>query len=341
MLDLKKFRVAVTGSAGFIGFHVTRALLSQGNAVCSFDSINDYYDPRLKMARLDILAEYENHSFQKGQLEDRAAVDTFFSQAKPDIVIHLAAQAGVRYSIINPQAYIDSNITGFQNILDASRKANLAHLVYASSSSVYGANGKLPFSEKDSVEHPLSFYAATKKANELMAHTTSNIYGLPVTGLRFFTAYGPWGRPDMAYFSFTKAILNGDPIDIFNHGDMRRDFTYIDDIVSGVISAACSPPVPNDTWNAITADPGSSSLPWKIYNLGNNMSVRLMDMIGILERELGVPAKKNMRAIQPGDVLDTYADITLAKKDLGFAPSTNIEDGLRSFVAWYRDYYKV
>lgn len=341
MLDLSQHRIAVTGSAGFIGFHVTRTLLEQGYAVHSFDCVNDYYDVNLKLARLNALGGNKNHHFFKGFLERADDVRAFFDVARPDIVIHLAAQAGVRYSLTHPQAYIDSNLIGFQNILEASRAAKLRHLVYASSSSVYGANGKMPFSESDSVEHPLSLYAATKKANELMAHSASNIFGLPTTGLRFFTAYGPWGRPDMAMFRFAHAILNGKPIDVYNHGRMRRDFTYIDDIVGGVLGAASHPPVANDDWDPVSADPGTSRAPWRIYNLGNNTPSDLMAVIGMIEAELGRPAEKNMMDLQPGDVPETCADITRAQTDLGFAPATPVETGIREFLRWFRDYYKI
>ena len=339
MPDLSRQRIAVTGSAGFIGFHVTRTLLEQGMEVHSFDAVNDYYDVTLKEARLAALGGNKNHHFQKGQLESRD-LETFFAAARPDIVIHLAAQAGVRYSLTHPQAYIDSNLIGFQNILNQCQKHSVKHLVYASSSSVYGANGKLPFSESDPTEHPLSLYAATKKANESMAHSFSNIFGIPTTGLRFFTAYGPWGRPDMAMFKFAKAILTGKPIDVYNHGNMRRDFTFIDDIVGGILGAARNPPVPNNDWDAVAADPATSNAPWRVYNLGNNKPAGLMHVIGVIESELGRKAEKNMMDLQPGDVPETCADITRAERDLGFTPATTIEDGIHEFLRWYRAYYR-
>ncbi len=341
MLDLTKQRIVVTGSAGFIGFHLTRTLLEQGLEVFSFDSVNNYYSVELKEARLKILGENKNHHFRKGHLENKDDVAALFSEARPDIVVNLAAQAGVRYSLTHPQAYIDSNIQGFNNILEECKKTNVQHLVYASSSSVYGSNAKLPFSEEDAVEHPLSLYAATKKANELMAHSYSNIFGLPTTGLRFFTAYGPWGRPDMAMFLFAKAITEGKPIDVFNHGNMRRDFTYIDDIVSGIIGAMCHPPVANPSWDAVHSDPATSRAPWAIYNLGNNTPSNLMDVIGLIEKELGQEAKKNLLPLQPGDVPETCADISRAQKNIGFDPKTPVEEGLREFIGWYRDYFKV
>lgn len=341
MLDLSSRRIAVTGSAGFIGFHVTRTLLEMGLEVHSFDAVNDYYDVRLKESRLKALGGNKNHHFHKGFLENKDDMAAFFAAAKPDIVIHLAAQAGVRYSLSHPQAYIDSNIQGFQNILDACRTGGVEHLVYASSSSVYGANGKLPFSEGDAVEHPLSLYAATKKANELMAHSSSNIFGLPTTGLRFFTVYGPWGRPDMAMFLFTKAILENRPIDVFNHGRMRRDFTYIDDIVQGVLGAARNPPAANDAWDTLKADPSSSRAPWRVFNLGNHRPTELSHLIALIEKELGRTAQKNLLPLQPGDVPETYADIDRARNAFGFLPETPVETGVREFIRWYRDYYKV
>lgn len=341
MLDLAAHRIAVTGSAGFIGFHVTRTLLEMGLEVHSFDAVNDYYDVRLKESRLKALGGNKNHHFHKGFLENKDDMAAFFAAAKPDIVIHLAAQAGVRYSLTHPQAYIDSNIQGFQNILDSCRTHDVKHLVYASSSSVYGANGKLPFSEGDAVEHPLSLYAATKKTNELMAHSFSNIFGLPTTGLRFFTVYGPWGRPDMAMFLFTKAILENRPIDVFNHGRMRRDFTYVDDIVQGVLGAARNPPAANDAWDTLKADPSCSRAPWRVFNLGNHRPTELGYLIELIEKELGRPAQKNLLPLQPGDVPETYADIDRARNVFGFSPATPVETGVREFIRWYRDYYGV
>lgn len=340
-LDLSNQRIVVTGSAGFIGFHVTRALLEQGHAVWSFDCINDYYSVSLKEARLKALGGNKYHTFRKGHLENAGDVAALFADAKPDVVIHLAAQAGVRYSLTNPQAYIDSNIQGFTHILEESRKANIKHLVYASSSSVYGANGALPFSEGDAVSHPMSLYAATKKANEMMAHSHSNIYGLPTTGLRFFTVYGPWGRPDMAMFLFANAILKGQPIDVFNHGKMRRDFTFIDDIVSGILGVAQHPPEPSNDWDPVKADPSFSRVPWRVYNLGNNKPADLMYVIGLIEKELGREAVKNLLPLQAGDVPETCANIDRAKADFGFAPKTPIEQGIKEFITWFRGYYAV
>ena len=339
-IDLTGKRIVVTGSAGFIGYTLTKALLERGHSVWGFDNINDYYAVSLKEDRLKLLAAHGNHVFRKGSLENAADVAALFSDAKPDIVINLAAQAGVRYSLTNPQAYIDSNLTGFTNILEESRKGNVEHLVYASSSSVYGANTSMPFSETDNVSHPLSLYAATKKANELMAHSYSNIYGLPTTGLRFFTVYGPWGRPDMAMFLFANAIMNGQPINVFNHGNMRRDFTYVDDIVHGVIGAAKTVPEANDKWDSMAADPSSSRVPWSVYNLGNNKPENLMNVISLLEQALGREAIKNMLPLQPGDVPETCANIDRAQRDFGFEPKTGVEQGIANFIDWYRAYYK-
>lgn len=338
-LDLSAQRILVTGSAGFIGFHLTRTLLEQGYEVWSLDCINDYYDVELKKERLAILGGNKYHQFTQCRLEDRAALDDLMLRARPDIVVHLAAQAGVRYSITNPQAYIDSNIQGFQNILDASQKSGVRNFVYASSSSVYGANATIPFSEEDPVQHPLSLYAATKKSNELTAHSYSNIFGLPTTGLRFFTAYGPWGRPDMAMFLFAKAIVAGEPINVFNNGVMRRDFTYVDDIVHGIIQAMKNPAQPDPDWNAMTPNPASSRAPWRIYNLGNNKPCDLLYMIGLIEKELGRAAIKNLMPLQPGDVPEACARIDLAQRDLDFQPKTSIEDGIREFIGWFKSYH--
>lgn len=339
MLDLSQHRLLITGTAGFIGFHVARTLLEQGHEIWSFDSIDPYYSVKLKQDRLDILNNYPKHHFQKGLLQDKDQLASLFSTAKPDIIIHLAAQAGVRYSLTHPQAYIDSNIQGFGNVLEECRRAEVKHLVYASSSSVYGANTRLPFSEKNAVSHPLSLYAATKKSNELMAHSYSHTCGLPTTGLRFFTVYGPWGRPDMAIYLFTHAISNSEPIDLFNYGRMRRDFTYIDDIVQGVLSAACTPPTVNPRWNARKANPSSSLAPWAIYNLGNNRPCAIGDIVRLIEKNTGMKAKQNLLPMQTGDLPATCADIRLAIKNLGFKPATSIEEGIANFVDWYKSYY--
>ena len=331
----------VTGAAGFIGFHVARRLLREGRQVVGFDSVNDYYDPALKEARLAALAqEFPGFVCHRARLEDQTAVEQAFRQAEPATVIHLAAQAGVRYSLENPRAYIDSNVSGFLNVLECCRAASVGHLVYASSSSVYGLNAKVPFAVGDTVDHPISLYAATKKSNELMAHTYSHLFGIPTTGLRFFTVYGPWGRPDMALFLFTKAILAGEPIKVFNHGRMQRDFTYIDDIVEGVIGTADRPALPDAAWNAAAPDPASSSAPYSLHNIGNNNPVALMHLIEVLEDTLGKKAEKLMLPFQPGDVVSTYANVDPLIADVGFQPSTSVEDGVARFVAWYRDFYK-
>jgi len=333
--------VLVTGAAGFIGYHVADRLLAAGTPVVGLDNLNDYYDPTLKAARLARLGGRPGFRFVKLDLSDRQGITELFTTERFDRVIHLAAQAGVRYSLTNPHAYADSNLVGFLHILEGCRHTNVAHLTYASSSSVYGANTTMPFSVHDNVDHPLSLYAATKKANELMAHTYSHLYGLPTTGLRFFTVYGPWGRPDMAMFLFTKAILAGRPIDVFNHGQMRRDFTYIDDIVEGVLRVSERTATPDPAWQGETPDPGTSRAPYRIYNIGNNQPVELMDVIATLERELGQTAVKNMLPMQPGDVPATYADIDDLARDVGFRPATPIAEGLRRFVAWYRQFYGV
>jgi UDP-glucuronate 4-epimerase len=334
-------KVLITGVAGFIGFHLGKRLLAQGDEVLGLDNLNDYYDVTLKEARLAQLQGQLGFRFYKLELADREGVPRLFKEHKPELVVNLAAQAGVRYSQQNPYAYIDSNILGFANILECCRHFGIKHLVFASSSSVYGANTKMPFSVHDNVDHPVSLYGASKKANELMAHTYSHLYGLPVTGLRFFTVYGPWGRPDMALFLFTKAILEGRPINVFNYGKMRRDFTYIDDIVEGVVRVLSKPAEPNARWSGDSPDPGSSSAPYRLYNIGNNQPIELMRFIEVLEKHLGVKAEKNMLPLQPGDVPATYADVEDLVRDVGFKPSTPIEVGIERFVAWYCSYYKV
>ena len=333
--------VLVTGAAGFIGSHVSRALLARGDSVVGFDNLNDYYDVSLKQARLGRLLADKGFTFVKGSLEDAAAVGALFAGRPFDRVIHLAAQAGVRYSLTNPGAYVQSNLVGFLNVLEACRHAQTPHLAYASSSSVYGLNAHFPFSVHDVVDHPVSLYAATKKANELMAHTYSHLYGLPTTGLRFFTVYGPWGRPDMALFLFTKAILAGKPIDVFNHGRMRRDFTYVDDIVQGVVRVADRVAAPNPDWDAAAPDPGTSPAPYRVYNIGNHTPVELDHFIGAIEAALGKKAVRNYLPMQPGDVAATSADVEDLRRDVGFAPATPIETGIARFIAWYREYYKV
>lgn len=323
-------RVLITGAAGFIGFHLARHLLALGAAVAGLDNLNDYYDVSLKEARLAILEKEPNFSFTKGDLADEVAVERIFLQFRPDIVVNLAAQAGVRYSIDNPKAYIDSNVVGFFHILEACRRHPVEHLLYASSSSVYGNQEKTPFSTKDNVDHPISLYAATKKSDELMAYTYSHLFDIPATGLRFFTVYGPWGRPDMAYFKFADRITRGEPIQVYNHGDMRRDFTYIDDIITGVEHILCNPPKPDDT-----------GARYKVYNIGNNQPERLMDFIRTLENALGAEAKKEYLPMQPGDVYQTYADVTDLVEDFDFKPDTPISEGLARFAAWYRAYYHI
>ena len=333
--------VLVTGAAGFIGFHVAKALLGRGDTVVGFDNLNDYYDVSLKEARLAQLRSFPAFSFTKGNLEDTAAVGALFTGRPFDRVIHLAAQAGVRYSLTNPSAYIQSNLVGFLNILEACRHARTPHLAYASSSSVYGLNTHYPFSVHDNVDHPISLYAATKKANELMAHTYSHLYGLPTTGLRFFTVYGPWGRPDMALFKFTKAILAGQPIDVYNHGRMRRDFTYIDDIVQGVVRVTDQIAAPNPAWDAAKPDPGTSPGPYRVYNIGNHTPVELDRFISTIENALGKKAVRNNLPMQPGDVPATSADVEDLRQAVGFAPATPLERGIASFIAWYREYFRV
>ncbi len=334
-------KVLITGAAGFIGFHVARSLLERGDEIIGIDNLNDYYAPSLKQARLDRLSGQNGFSFYKIGLEQRDDLKSVFERHKPDRVINLAAQAGVRYAFENPHAYADANLSGFLNVLECCRESNIDHLVYASSSSVYGANTEMPFSVHANVDHPLSLYAATKKSNELMAHSYAHIYGFPVTGLRFFTVYGPWGRPDMSLFLFTKKILNDEPIDVFNHGQHARDFTYIDDIVTGVIGTLDKTATPNSDWNGAQPDPGTSKGPYRLYNIGNNKPVELMYFIECIEKAIGKKAKKNMLPLQPGDVPKTFADVEALEKAIGFKPATPIEVGIEKFVKWYRDYYRV
>jgi UDP-glucuronate 4-epimerase len=329
----------VTGAAGFIGYHVARALLERGDRVVGLDNLNDYYDPNLKKARLAQLEPFEAWTFERLDLADREGMESLFARNEFDRVIHLAAQAGVRYSIENPHAYGQSNLVGFLHILEGCRRNEVGHLTYASTSSVYGANEVYPYSVRHNVDHPVSLYAATKKANELMAHSYSHLYGLPVTGLRFFTVYGPWGRPDMAYFKFTKAILAGQSIDVYNHGHMRRDFTYIDDITEGVVRASDRVAQPDPEWSGHAPDPATSYAPFKVYNIGNNQSVELLRFIEVLEDVLGMKADLNMLPMQAGDVPATAADIDSLARDTGFRPDTPIEDGLARFVTWYREFY--
>ena len=333
-------KIIVTGSAGFIGSTVCLKLLEKGNEVFGIDNHSDYYDPKIKDARLERLVKYSNYQHFKLDLTDEKNLENVFKKFKPQRVINLAAQAGVRYSIKNPIAYINSNILGFANILENCRHYNIEHLVYASTSSVYGANTKMPFSEHDSVNHPLSVYAASKKSNELMAHTYSYLYKLPTTGLRFFTVYGPWGRPDMALFKFTKAILDEKPIDLFNNGKHSRDFTYIDDIVEGVVKTLDNPASSNIKWNSNNPDPASSIAPWCVYNIGNNKPVQLMDYVDALEKALGKKAKLNFLPLQPGDVPDTFANVDNLKAKFNYKPSTSVVDGVANFVKWYKDYYR-
>jgi len=334
-------KILLTGAAGFIGMTTALRLLARGDEVVGLDNLNDYYDVSLKQNRLNRLLPYPGFRFVKLDVADRAGMADLFVAEKFDRVIHLAAQAGVRYSLQNPHAYIESNVVGFTNILEGCRHARVQHLVYASSSSVYGGNTKMPFSEHDSVDHPVSLYAATKKANELMAHTYSHLYGLPTTGLRFFTVYGPWGRPDMALFLFTKAILEGRAIDVFNHGKMQRDFTYVDDIVEGVIRVIDRIASPNAAYDASWADPATSNVPYRVFNIGNNNPVPLLDFIGGIENALGKKAEKNLLPLQDGDVPETYANTDALNEWVGFVPGTSIEQGIGRFVAWYREYYKV
>ncbi len=333
-------KLLVTGAAGFIGFHVAQILLERGEEVVGLDNLNDYYDVTLKEARLAILRRHSNFRFVKNDLADREKMPALFAAEKFERVIHLAAQAGVRYSIQNPLAYIDSNVVGFANILEGCRHNGVQHLVYASTSSVYGANTRMPFSVHQNVDHPLSFYAATKKANERMAHTYAHLYNLPVTGLRFFTVYGPWGRPDMALFLFTKNILAGKPIDVFNYGNHRRDFTYIDDIAQGVVRSMDRVATGNPDWNSDAPDPGTARAPYRLYNIGNNEPVELMKYIECVEKNLGKKAQKNLLPLQQGDVPDTFADVDDLVQDVGYKPATPVEEGVRKFVEWYVAYYR-
>ena len=333
-------RVLVTGAAGFIGYHVAERLLARGDDVIGLDNLNAYYDPTLKQARLARLQAVKGFSFVKADLADRAAMESLFAGSAIDRVVHLAAQAGVRYSIENPHAYADSNLTGTLHVLEGCRHHKVGHLVFASTSSVYGANTKMPFSVHQNVDHPLSFYAATKKANELMAHTYASLYGLPVTGLRFFTVYGPWGRPDMALFQFTRNILAGKPIDVFNYGNHRRDFTYVDDIAGGVIAALDHVAAPNPDWDGDNPDPATSRAPYRLYNIGNNRPVELMRYIEVLENCLGRKAEKNLLPLQVGDVPDTWADAEDLVREVGYRPATPVEVGVAKFVEWYLDYYR-
>jgi len=334
-------RVLVTGAAGFIGSTLAHRLLDRGDEVLGYDNLNDYYDVRLKEARLERLSPRVGFSFLKASLEDRAAMEQAFADFRPQRVVNLAAQAGVRYSLENPRAYIDANIVGFMNILECCRHGGIEHLVYASSSSVYGANRKLPFAVEDSVDHPVSLYAATKKSNELMAHTYSHLFGLPTTGLRFFTVYGPWGRPDMALFLFTRKILAGEPIDVFNFGQHTRDFTYIDDIVEGVIRTLDRVPGPDPAFDPLLPSPASSSAPYRVYNIGNHRPVQLSRYIELIEQALGRRAEKRLLPLQPGDVPDTEADVDALMRDTGYSPETPVEVGIQRFVDWYRGFYGV
>ena len=334
-------KVLVTGAAGFIGYHVAEALLARGDEVIGLDNLNDYYDVPLKQARMQRLENARLFQFVRADLADRPAVAGLFADAKPERVVHLGAQAGVRYALDHPDSYVDSNVVGFLNILEGCRHHGIAHLVYASSSSVYGANTAMPYAVEQNVDHPLNLYGATKKANELMAHSYAHLFGLPVTGLRFFTVYGPWGRPDMALFKFTRNILAGEPIDVFNQGAHARDFTYIDDVVEGVVRTLDRIAAPNSAWSGDAPDPATSSAPYRLYNIGNSQPVELMDLIACLERALGKTAKKNFLPLQPGDMLRTFADVDALAEDVGFRPATPIDEGVRRFVDWYKDYYKV
>ncbi|MCU0624577.1 MAG: NAD-dependent epimerase [Gemmatimonadaceae bacterium] len=334
-------RILITGAAGFIGSTLAHRLLDRGDDVLGLDNLNDYYDVRLKQARLDRLTPRDGFSFVKAALEDREAIEAAFARFRPQRVVNLAAQAGVRYSLENPRAYVDANIVGFLNVLEACRHGGVEHLVYASSSSVYGSNRKLPFAVEDSVDHPVSLYAASKKANELMAHTYSHLFALPTTGLRFFTVYGPWGRPDMALFLFTRKILAGEPIDVFNHGQHTRDFTYIDDIVEGVVRTLDRVPGPDAGFDPLAPTPASSAAPYRVYNIGNHTPVKLSRYIELIEQATGRTAEKRLLPLQPGDVPDSEADVSALMRDTGYSPSTPVVVGIPRFVAWYRDYHGV
>ena len=331
--------ILVTGAAGFIGFHLARKLLDAGHAVIGYDSVNDYYDPSLKEARLAVLHDYENFTFFRNDLIDEQILSKVFDDHNPRLVVHLAAQAGVRYSLINPKVYMESNLIGFFNILEACRHHDVEHFIYASSSSVYGMNEKIPFSTQHNVDHPISLYGATKRSNELMAHTYSHLYDLPTTGLRFFTVYGPWGRPDMALFLFTKAILKGEPIEVYNNGEMKRDFTYVDDIINGLLILLDSPPKSTDHWNGQVSDPSLSKAPFRLYNIGNNSPVNLMDFINEIEKRLGEKAEINFMPMQPGDVVASFADVSSLIEDFDYKPDTDIKVGIGKFVDWYLKYY--
>lgn len=340
-MDSDQKSVLITGAAGFIGFHLSRKLCSLHYKVTGIDNLNDYYDVNLKKSRLEILKQIPQFSFQSLDLSDKQGMNKLFADHSFDYVVNLAAQAGVRYSIVNPYAYLESNLHGFLNILEACRHNKIKHLVYASSSSVYGANKKMPFSVHDNVDHPISLYATSKKSNELMAHTYSALYNLPTTGLRFFTVYGPYGRPDMALFIFTKAILEGKSIDVYNYGNMKRDFTYVDDIVEGIVRLTPKPAQPNPAWNGLTPDPSSSFAPYRLYNIGNNSPVELSHFIDVLEKKIGKKANRNLLPIQDGDVPETYADVEDLMKDVDFKPATSIEEGVGKFVDWYLKYYQI
>jgi UDP-glucuronate 4-epimerase len=339
MMTKKRENVLITGAAGFIGFHLSKKLSDQGYSVTGIDNVNDYYDVNLKQSRLKVLEKESNFNFKKMDLSDRASLNSLFVKNEFSYVVNLAAQAGVRYSLVNPHAYVESNIVGFLNILEECRHAKVQHLIYASSSSVYGANKKMPFSVHHNVDHPISLYAASKKSNELMAHTYSALFNLPTTGLRFFTVYGPYGRPDMALFLFTKAILEGKPIEVYNNGNMRRDFTYVDDIVESISRLIPAVAKPDSKWSGITPDPATSFAPYRIFNIGNNKPVELMRFIEVIEEKLGKKAIKNLMPIQDGDVPETFADVDDLMREVNFKPSTSIEDGVGKFIDWYLDYY--